>query len=110
MRAGVRGVFCSLALVFGAAAQSGTVCGDMIYQDRNQVDYGPLRVAAIRGNARDPKGVAVPKVCIGVLTEADHRLIAAAETDDKGHFEFKGIPAGYYRLVTDTEGFSPANA
>jgi hypothetical protein len=111
MRCGVSAVFCCLTLASGVADQGNTaVCKDLRYQDRNQTDYGPLRVAVAEGNAKDPEGVAIPKACVGVFTETDHNLIAAAETDDKGHFELKGIPAGNYRLVASYEGFSPANA
>lgn len=49
--------------------------------------------------------MAIPKACVGVFTEIDHKLIAATETDNKGHFELKDIPTGDYRLVAKYEGF-----
>lgn len=111
MRCDAGAVFCCLAFAFGAAGQEGTtVCKDLSYQNRNQIDYGPLRVAALRGSARDSQGVAIPKACVGVFTGTGHKLIAATETDDNGRFELKGIPDGDYRLVAKYDGFSPANA
>lgn len=104
-------VSCCLAVAFAAAGQGNkTGCKDLSYQNRNQTDYGPLRVAAIQGSAKDPQGVTMPRACIGVFTEIDHKLIAATETDDNGHFAFKDIPMGNYRLVAKYEGFSAANA
>ena len=49
-------------------------------------------------------------MCIGIFTETDHKLIAATETDDNGHFELKGVPGGEYRLVAKYKSFCPANA
>ena len=110
MRCGACAFFCCLTFAFGAAAQgSEMACKDLSYQDRNQTDYGPLRVAAVHGNTKDSQGVAIPKACVGVFTETDHKLIAATETDEKGHFELKDLPSGNYRLIAKYEGFSPAN-
>lgn len=95
MRCGAFAVFSCLTFAFGAAGQgSTTACEDLSYQDRNQTDYGPLRVAAVQGNAKDSQGAAIPEACVGVFTETDHKLIAATETDDKGHFELKDIRLG----------------
>lgn len=111
MRCGASAVFFCLTLASGVADQGNTtVCKDLRYQDQNQTDYGPLRVSVVEGNAKDSEGVAIPRAFIGVFTEFDPNLIAAVETDDKGHFELKEIPAGDYRLVASYEGFSPANA
>jgi Carboxypeptidase regulatory-like domain len=111
MRCKAGAVFCCLAVALRATGEgSATVCKDFSYQNRNQTDYGPLRVAAPRGSAKDSHGVAIPKACVGVFTETEHRLIAATETDDSGRFEFKDIPNGDYRLVAKYDGFSPANA
>jgi hypothetical protein len=111
MKIGVLIAMC--LLTFGLTAvsrETGTVCKDLSYENRNQTDYGPLRVSAVRGTAKDAQGVAVPKVCVGIFTETDHKLIASTQTDDNGHFNFKNIPEGNYRLVAKYEGFSPANA
>src|SRR5437868_5492993 len=103
-------VCCFVFAVAVPSQEAATGCKDLSYANRNQTDYGPLRVANIKGTARDAQGVAIPKVCVGVFTEMDHKLIASTETDDNGDFEFKGVPAGDYRLVAKYEGFSPANA
>jgi len=90
--------------------QTGGLCGNVTYENRNQVDCGPLQVATISGAATDIQGVAVPNVCVGVFTETDHKFIAAAQINDSGRFELKNVPDGNYRLVAKYEGFAPANA
>ena len=49
-------------------------------------------------------------VCVGLFTEADHRLIAATKTNDEGEFKLNNIAPGQYRLVTKCEAFGAANA
>jgi hypothetical protein len=93
-----------------AAQEIQAACKNLSYESRNQIDYGPLRVAAVRGITKDAEGISVPRVCVGVFTEAEHKLIAAVEADEHGHFELKGIAEGNYRLVAKFDGFSPANA
>jgi hypothetical protein len=85
-------------------------CEAIAYADRNQFDYGPLRIAAVRGFARDSQGIAIPQVCLGVFTESDHRLVASGQTDQDGHFELKRVAKGDYRLVAQYDSFAPANA
>jgi hypothetical protein len=97
--------FCVIAV----GQQSPEVCKDLKYQDRNQIDYGPLRVKTLRGTVQDPQGTAIPKACVGVFSETDHTSIAATLTDAIGQFGINGIPDGDYRLVVAYEGFSPAN-
>ena len=58
----------------------------------------------------DAYGVVIPKACIGVFTEASHKLVATTQTDNDGRFEFDDIPDGAYRLIAKYEGFSTANA
>jgi hypothetical protein len=102
---------CCLALCLTAVGQAAEdTCKEMTYENRNQIDYGPLKVAGIRGTVQDWTGVPIPKACVGVFTEADQKLIAVARTDDSGNFELKGIPDGEYRLVGKYDGFCPANA
>jgi Carboxypeptidase regulatory-like domain len=101
---------CCLVFELAAGRVTGTACKDLTYENRNQTDYGPLQVTAIRGIATDAEGVTIPKVCVGVFTETGHKLIATTETDESGHFELKNIAVGDYRLVAKYEGFSPANA
>ena len=58
----------------------------------------------------DASGVVVPNTCVGVFTEANHKLVAATQTDNLGRFELNDIPDGAYRLIAKYEGFSTANA
>jgi hypothetical protein len=85
-------------------------CGGMTYENRNQTDYGPVKVATVRGTAKDAQGVMVPGVCVGIFTPTDHRLVIATQTDAEGRFEFRGVSKGEYRLVAKCEGFCSGNA
>ena len=85
-------------------------CEKMSYENRNQVDYGPLRIRELRGKAIDPDGVSVPGVCVGLFTEFDHKLIAATATERNGEFRLENAPAGDYRLVAKYPVFGTANA
>lgn len=103
------GLWCVLAFSYvGRATEPG--CQGMAYESRNQTDYGPLQVSAVRGTTRDARGGPVPNVCVGVFSEIEHKLVAFTQSDEAGHFSLKGVPAGEYRLVTRYEGFCPANA
>jgi hypothetical protein len=111
MRWGRGLAICCLAFgILRAAEETGGSCKNLSYEDRNQNDYGPLYVAAIRGVAKDAQGVVIPKACVGVFTEAGHKLVATTQTDNDGRFELNDIPEGAYRLVAKYEGFSTANA
>ena len=79
-------------------------CANMAYGNRNQVDYGPLRLKKLRGNAIDQSGVPVPGVCVGLFKESDHSLIAATATLANGEFALQNPPRGDYRLV-EKSGF-----
>jgi hypothetical protein len=86
-------------------------CGHLSYEDKNQTDYGPIRVSRVAGDSKDKQGVAVPNVCLGLFDEQpDHRLLMRTESDASGHFRFADVPPGNYRLVATYDGFSPANA
>jgi hypothetical protein len=107
------GVLSAAALSFGVLAtaqDSHRPCEDLSYENRNQVDYGPVVLKQVRGLAKDLDGVPVPNVCVGVFNELDHKLVAATQTDTKGWFELKAIPDGDYRIVAKCEAFCPANA
>ncbi len=85
------------------------VCKDMKYEHRNQIDNVPFRISKVKGTVSDQQAVAIPKLCIGIFTEAEHKLVATTETDEKGAFELKDLPPGDYRLVAQYLGFCPAN-
>lgn len=111
MKPALVSVLAMVALGYPAVAQeSKPSCGGMTYETRNQTDYGPLKVASVRGTAKDPQGVMVPGVCVGIFTPIDHKLIMATQTDAEGQFEFRGVSKGEYRLVAKCEGFCSGNA
>jgi hypothetical protein len=102
-------IACWAALVPAALAQD-SICKDLTYEHRNQVDSRPLRISGVRGIVQDPRNVEIPQACVGIFTESDHKLVLSTCADSKGHFELKGVTAGAYRLVVKVEGFCPANA
>jgi hypothetical protein len=91
-------------------AQSAVSCGEIAYEDRNPIDYGPLRAGAVEGHVRDAQAVAIPNVCVALFEEPGHKLVVSTQTDAKGRFRFPPVAKGRYRLVAKYEGFCPANA
>ena len=85
----------------------------VVYENHNQVDYGPLRVALVVGKTdsevEGQKADVVPGACLGLFAESTHQLVAAVRADEKGHFELKHVKAGRYRLVARAEGLCTAN-
>ena len=79
------------------------------YENHNQTDYGPLIVQDVRGTITDPQQGAVPKVCVGIFTEKDHKLVATTESDAAGNFSLQSVSAGRYRLVVKADPLCPAN-
>jgi len=98
-----------IASIFAFLAQAET-CATMAYENRNQVDYGPLALSRLAGQAVDPSGVPVPGVYIGLFTESEHRLVMATATRANGKFTLKTPPKGDYRLVAHYPAFGAANA
>ncbi len=106
-------VLCVFAVLMWSAAPwaiAGQSCGDMRYENRNQIDYGPIRVRQLLGRAIDRDQTPVPGVCVGVFTEPDHKFIRAVETNGDGEFRLGTVPSGVYRLVAKYGGFGTANA
>jgi hypothetical protein len=92
------------------SAQVGNqACKDMEYEHRNQLDNVPYRIRQVKGTASDQEGFAIPGICIGIFTETEHKLVATAETNEKGVYELKNLPAGDYRPVAHYNGLCPAN-
>lgn len=110
----MRSLLVSMALLvlahYAVAQESGPACSAMGYENRNQTDYGPIKLTTVSGIAKDAEGVIVPGVCVGIFTPTGDRLIKATETDSEGRFEIRGVPNGDYRLVARCEGFCSANA
>jgi hypothetical protein len=82
----------------------------MAYENRNQVDYGPLSLSELRGKAVDLSGDPIPGVCVGLFKESDHSLIASTTTSANGEFTLTKAPRGQYRLVARYPAFGTANA
>lgn len=94
-----------------ANAQERGRCHDLSYEDKNQIDPPAIRVNRIQGQVTLPSGETVAKICVGVFTnEGEHKLVAGAETDDRGNFGFLKLAPGHYRLVANVPGLCPANA
>jgi Carboxypeptidase regulatory-like domain len=85
-------------------------CAEMAYENRNQVDYGPLQLGGVRGIVQDFQGADIPKACVGIFTDVGHNLVEMSETDDRGRFSAEKVPKGVYRLVVKYPGFCPAKA
>jgi hypothetical protein len=102
--------FLLVALLSALSLPGAERCRNMAYQDRNQVDYGPLLVRQVRGKAIDPSGVPVPGVCVGLFKESDHSLVTSTATSANGEFTLKNAPRGEYRLVAQYPAFGTANA
>jgi hypothetical protein len=84
------------------------------YENHNQIDYGPLKVAIIEGSSviqvgdqRQPGGV--PGACLVLFTEKDHKLLMSVTADSEGRFSLKDIIPGHYRLVARAQGLCTAN-
>lgn len=94
----------------GVAAQQPSSCtATMRYENHNQVDPKPLKLHALNGTARDEQGIPISRVCVGVFSEKGHKLVAATETGEDGHFALGKIPPGHYRLVAKHEALCAAN-
>jgi len=89
--------FALVALVLALSLPGTEPCGKMAYEDRNQVDYGPLPVSQLKGKAVDLSGGPVPGVCVGLFKESDHSLIASTTTSANGEFTLKNAPRGESR-------------
>ena len=79
------------------------------YENHNQIDYGPLVVQEVRGRITDPQQFAVPKVCVALFTEAEHKLIATTESDTEGRFSLPNVAPGRYRLIVKADPLCAAN-
>ena len=102
--------FALVTSILTLALRGAQPCGNMEYEDRNQIDYGPVAVGQLRGKAVDLNAVPVPGVCVGLFRESDHSLIASTATSDDGEFTLKNPPRGDYRLVARYPAFGTANA
>jgi hypothetical protein len=104
-----------LVTLFGCAcqcvlAQERPPCdAPMTHENRNQVDPKPIKLPSISGSAKDEQGAPITKVCIGLFSEKDHRLVDSTETAENGRFAFGKVPPGQYRLVAKHQVLCTAN-
>jgi hypothetical protein len=99
-------LFCSLQC---AGAQEPPCKATMTYENHNQVDPKPLKLHGINGRTNDEQGMPIPRVCVGIYSEKDHKLVATTETAEDGHFALGKLPPGRYRLVAKHEVLCSAN-
>lgn len=99
-------------------AQEVEPCKDLKYENKNQVNPGPLSVSnasgrvivevgELGGSAREIGPVT--EACLGLFTEKEHQLLATAVVDGEGRFAFDAVPEGKYRLVVRAGPLCVAN-
>ena len=110
------GLFTSAAGSCVAQQKGESTClSSTVYENHNQVDYGPLKVRAVRGTGivevgdKTQPGRAVPGACLSLFTEKKHKFLASVVADSKGQFRFDAVPPGRYRLVARANAFCVAN-
>jgi hypothetical protein len=112
----MRIILWTVAIFFSIGVSAGSLygenCKEMVYDHENQVDPKSIELRRVAGKVLDPNGTVVPRICVGIFTESEHKLVSYAETDDSGQFEIEtaGLPDGDYRLVGQVPGLCPANA
>jgi hypothetical protein len=57
----------------------------------------------------DPQQVAVPKVCVGIFTQKEHKVVATAENRCRGKFSLQSLPHERYRPVVKADPLCAAN-
>ena len=59
--------------------------------------------AALRGTVTDPSGAVIPGAAV---TVSGPRYLHTVSTDNAGHYELAGIPAGQYQVSVRVPGFA----
>ena len=88
-----------------AVSQQESFCPDATYQDHNQIEYKPLKLATLQGggvieikdNTIEPNET-VPGACLSLFT-LDGKLVRSIKADPAGEFNFENIAPGKYRLI-----------
>ena len=106
----VQTVMISSCLGVAAGSLQGQSCKDKVYGHENQIDPNPIELQRVAGKALLPNGTVAPRICVGIFTESEHKLLRYGETDESGQFviETTGLPDGDYRLVGLVPGFLPS--
>jgi hypothetical protein len=90
-------------------------CREHAYENHNQVDYKPLKLARVRGtgvieireNVIKPNET-VPGACLSLFTP-EEKFIKNTKADLSGAFQFDDVAPGRYRLLVRAPGFCTAN-
>lgn len=101
-------MFVVLLLPFAAQAQDAVKCS-VQYENRNQIDYGPLVFRRVSGHVVDRHSVQMRGGCMGIFAEENHKLIASTMADETSNFSLPTVPPGRYRLVARFDGLCAAN-
>ena len=107
----IRSAVVGFLLSIGAHSLHCQDCKDMGYRHENQIDSRPIELREVKGKVLDPSGTVMPKVCVGIFTEPEHKLVRYGQTDETGTFKLSitGLPEGEYRFVGQLPGFCPGN-
>jgi len=65
--------------------------------------------AVVLGSVRDPNGAALPKATV-TLKNLATGVIATAQTDDEGNYQFFNVKIGAYQAMAEAPGFARAVA
>jgi hypothetical protein len=84
-----------------------------LYENHNQIDYGPLKVRIVQGSSNigtssQDESVAFG-ACFALFTEKERKLVTIISGGSDGHFKIDDVKPGRYRLVARVEGFCAAN-
>lgn len=108
-------LFVLILLAAPVGAQRENDCRDNAYENHNQVDYKPLKLARVHGTGvieiRDnviKPNETVPGACLSLFT-SEKRFVRSAKADLNGKFQFDDVDPGQYRLVVRAPGFCTAN-
>jgi hypothetical protein len=98
-----------------AAPQQENDCRDQIYENHNNVDYKPLKLAKLGGRGvieiRDKviePNQNVPGACLSLFS-LEKKFLKSVKADLHGSFLFDDVTPGRYRLVVRAPGFCTAN-
>lgn len=91
------------------------LCPDAkVYENHNQVDYGPLKLPSIQGrgvvgHSSEFAGHPVGGACLSLFSETTHKWIKTIVADSEGRFKFDLVNPGRYRLIARAPYLCPAN-
>lgn len=108
VRSGVVSLLLVLILFVPSVCQESPT-PDLSYANRNQVDYGPLKIGTIQGRVIDTSGVPIPQALVILFTDPEHKVISHTYTTEDGRFEIRSVKRARYRLMVKYDSLCPAN-